>query len=122
MDSILNSVKKVLGIEADDTSFDEDILMHTNSAFATLNQLGVGPADGFMIEDDVATWDTFLGTDLRLNNVKSYIYLSVRLIFDPPATSFTITALKDQLKELEWRVNAYREETAWTDPNVVVVP
>ena len=122
MDSILNSVKKVLGIEADDTSFDEDILMHTNSAFATLNQLGVGPADGFMIEDDVATWDTFLGTDLRLNNVKSYIYLSVRLIFDPPATSFTITALKDQLKELEWRINVYREETAWTDPNVVVVP
>lgn len=116
--SILNSVKKVLGIAEDDESFDEDILMHTNSVFGTLTQLGIGPADGFSIEDADAEWDDFLGTDKNLNPAKSYIYLRLRLIFDPPTTSFVITALDKQREELEWRLNVYREETAWTDPSL----
>jgi hypothetical protein len=115
--SILTSVKKVLNIDASYTAFDEDILMHINSVFATLTQLGVGPATGFAIEDDTATWDAFLGTDPRLNNVKTYVYLRVRMLFDPPATSYLIDAMTAQIRELEFRMNVYREETAWVDPD-----
>lgn len=117
--SILDSVKKVCGIEASYTAFDIDIIMHINSVFSTLNQLGVGPVNGFMIDDATATWDQFLGADPRLNHIKSYMYLRVRLLFDPPATSFTIEALKDQYKELEWRISVQREDTMWVDPNPV---
>ena len=119
--SILKSVRKVLGFAPDDTSFDEDILMHTNSVFNTLTQLGIGPTDGFSIEDDSVEWDAFIGTDKNLNSVKSYIYLRLRLIFDPPQTSYLIQALNEQRLELESRLNMYREDTAWTDPNTLVV-
>jgi hypothetical protein len=115
--SILTSTKKILGIAGDYTAFDLDILTYINSAFSTLNQLGIGPEAGFMIEDAAPTWDSFIGTDSRLNSVKNYVYLSVRLIFDPPATSFAIEALNQQKKELEWRLNVYRESTAWVDPD-----
>jgi hypothetical protein len=104
-DSILNSTKKVLGIEADYSAFDLDILMHINSVFTTLNQLGVGPVSGFMIEDAEPTWFDFLGANVNLNSVKSYVYLRVRLLFDPPSTSYHLTAIKEQVKELEWRLN-----------------
>jgi hypothetical protein len=115
--SILTSVKKVLNVDATYTAFDEDILMHINSVFSTLTQLGVGPATGFAIEDDTATWDAFLGTDPRLNNVKTYVCLRVRMLFDPPTTSYLIDAMKEQIRELEFRMNVYREETAWVDPD-----
>ena len=115
--SILTSTKKILGIEASYQAFDLDILTYINSAFSTLNQLGIGPEDGFMIEDATPTWDSFIGSDSRLNSVKNYVYLSVRLIFDPPATSYAIEALNQQKKELEWRLNVYREGTAWVDPD-----
>jgi hypothetical protein len=115
--SILESVKKILGIDAAYLAFDPDITIHINSVFATLNQLGIGPTEGFMIEDDEATWDDFLGSDLRLNNVKSYVYLRVRMLFDPPTTGYLIDAMKEQIKEMEWRINAYREEEAWTHPD-----
>lgn len=118
--SILNSVKKVLGILADDDSFDEDILMHINSAFVTLTQLGIGPELGFTIEDDSITWDAFIGTDKRLSSVKSYIYLRVKLLFDPPQTSYLIDALNQQRLEFEGRLSMYREDTAWQDPNTVL--
>lgn len=118
--SILDSTKKVLGIDAAYTAFDVDILMHINSVFSTLNQLGLGPVEGFAIEDNSTTWDTFLGTDLRLNSVKTYIYLRVRLLFDPPSTSYLITSMKEQLQELEWRLNVNREESTWVPPVVVV--
>lgn len=120
--SILTSVKKILGIEADYTAFDLDILTYINSAFSTLNQLGIGPEAGFMIEDAVPTWDSFIGTDFRLNSVRNYVYFSVRLIFDPPATSFAIEAMNQQKKELEWRLNTYREGTAWVDPDPPTIP
>jgi hypothetical protein len=115
--SILTSVKKVLNVDATYTAFDEDILMHINSVFSTLTQLGVGPATGFAIEDDTATWDAFLGTDPRLNNGKTYVCLRVRMLFDPPTTSYLIDAMKEQIRELEFRMNVYRGETAWVDPD-----
>lgn len=116
--SILNNVKKILGIEADYTSFDPDILLHVNSVFSTLNQLGIGPDEGYMIEDDTATWDAFIGDDPRLNQIKSYVSLRVRLLFDPPQTSFLIESMQKQVQEMEWRLNVQREEESWTDPSV----
>lgn len=115
-DSILDSTKKVLGIPSDYDVFDQDVIMHINSALGTLSQLGIGPIAGFMIEDATIEWTAFLGNDPRLNPVKSYVYLRVRLLFDPPATSFTIDAIKGQIQELEWRLNAHREDEQWTPP------
>ena len=120
--SILKSVKKVLGIDASYTAFDLDILIHINSVFATLHQLGIGPEAGFAIEDDTALWTSFIGTDPRKNSVKTYVWLKVRMLFDPPQTSFAIDAMNAQAKELEWRINAYREGTAWTDPVSTLPP
>lgn len=116
MGSILDDTKKILGIAPDYTAFDTDLIIHINSAFGTLNQLGVGPAEGFEISDNTATWDDFLAGDVRYNSVKTYVYLKVRLIFDPPATSFTIASIERQIEELEWRLNVAREATAWVDP------
>jgi hypothetical protein len=115
--SILTDVKQTLGLDEAYVAFDLDVLMHINSAFATLNQLGIGPAEGFMIEDATPEWDAFLGDDLKLNSVKTYIYLSVRLVFDPPTTSYLIDSLRKQLDELTWRINTYREDEAWVDPD-----
>lgn len=119
--SILKSTKKILGFEATYTAFDLDIITHINTAFSTLAQLGIGPAGGFMIEDDTATWDTFLGTDLQLNSIKTYVFLRVKYLFDPPGTSFHLQAVKEQIQELEWRLSVHREETAWISPFPVVV-
>ena len=120
-ESILTSTKKVLGIDESYTAFDTDIIMHINSIFAVLTQLGIGPVEGFAISDSTATWGSFLGTDLQLNSVKTYVYLRVRLIFDPPATSFVLNAMQEQIRELEWRLSVRREETGWVDPNLPVV-
>jgi hypothetical protein len=119
--SILTSTKKILGLTESDENFDQDVITHINAVFSTLNQLGIGPEDGYMIEDKTATWDAFLGTDKRLNSVKTYMYLRVRLLFDPPTTSYLISSLQEQLKEIEWRLNVYREGTAWTNPNLTQV-
>ena len=108
-ESILESTKKILGIESDYTAFDMDIIMHINSALATLHQLGIGPEEGFMIEDASAEWGELLDDDPRLNQVKSYIYLKVRVVFDPPTTSFVLAAFEKQIQEHEWRINVYRE-------------
>lgn len=108
-DSILTTVKKLVGIDESYDAFDLDIITHINSALSTLDQLGIGPEEGFMIEDDSATWGDFLGDDIRLNSVKSLIGLKVRVVFDPPATSFTLDAFNKQIEELQWRLNVYRE-------------
>lgn len=114
--SILNSIKKVLGVAESDTSFDTDIILHTNSIFSVLTQVGIGPATGFMIEDATTTWDAFLMDDDRLNMAKSLVYLRVRLLFDPPTTGFVITSMEKNIAELEWRLNVQREEESWVDP------
>ena len=103
--SILDTTKKALGVHPDDTSFDVDITMHINSVFATLAQLGVGPEDGFEIEDNSKLWSDYLGGNKLINNVKTLMYLQVRIWFDPPTTSFDLTAKKEQLEELQWRIN-----------------
>jgi hypothetical protein len=103
-DSILNSTKKLLGIAADYTAFDLDVMTHINSAFLTLDQIGVGPTGGFLIEDAEAEWWDLLGDDPRLNAVKTFVYLKVRVAFDPPTTSFAIGAMEKQIQELEWRL------------------
>lgn len=106
-DSILNSTKKALGLDAGYDAFDPDIIMHINSVFSTLQQLGVGPEDAFAIEDESSTWDSFIGSNKNINSVKSYMYLRVRLLFDPPATSFAIAAFEKQIKEVEWRLSVH---------------
>lgn len=117
MSSILTDTKKILGIAEEYTAFDQDIITHINSVFVILNGLGVGPEEGFDISDKTAVWTDFLGDDKRLNSVRSYVYLRVRLLFDPPQTSFHIAALENQYKELEWRLSIQRESTAWIDPD-----
>ena len=109
MVSILTSIKKLLGIEEDYTYFDSDIIMNINSALFNLMQLGVGPASGFAIKDKEATWGEFLGARKDMESVKSYVYLKTRLAFDPPQTSFLIDAIKNQISELEWRLNVQSE-------------
>lgn len=121
-DSILDSTKKALGLAGDYDVFDPEIIMHINSVFSILQQLGIGPNEGFMIEGAEATWDTFLRGDKRLNSVKTYVFLKVRLLFDPPATSFLIAAYEKQITELEVRLNLQREGEAWTPPVALVVP
>jgi hypothetical protein len=115
--SILTSTKKILGIAEDYTIFDLDIITHINSAFSTLTQLGVGPAEGFMISGAAETWTDFIGEDFQYNSVKSYVFLKTRQLFDPPQTSYLISAVERQIQELEWRLNVHREETGWVDPD-----
>ena len=107
-DSILVGTKKALDIPEDYDVFDTNIIMHINSVFSTLNQIGIGPVDGFEVEDDTATWTSYIGTNVRYNSVKTYMYLRVRMLFDPPATSFLIDAITKQKDELEWRLSALR--------------
>lgn len=116
IESILGSVKKVLGLDPSYTAFDEDIIMHINSTLATLNSLGIGPEFGFAIEDDEATWAEFIGTDPRLSSVKSYVFLCVKILWDRVETGYLLEALKQQKAEYEFRLNVYREETKWTNP------
>ena len=104
MESILTSIKKLLGIEEEYTQFDNDIIMHINSVFLNLTQLGVGPAEGFLIEDDTATWEDFIGDSNQLQAVKSYMYLKVKLLFDPPLSSSVIESMNRMIAELEWRL------------------
>jgi hypothetical protein len=113
-DSILNSTKKILGIADDYTAFDLDIITHINTAFSTLAQLGIGPIEGFFIEDDGAIWDDFFTDDPRFNSIKSYIFLKVRMLFDPPTTSYLIDSMERQIEQLEWRLNVVRENDILT--------
>ena len=104
--SILTSIKKMLGVAEDYTEFDEDIITHINSVFLNLTQLGVGPEEGFMIEDDTAVWEDFIDDSIRLQAVKTYIYLKVKLLFDPPLSSSVTESFARMIAELEWRLNA----------------
>jgi hypothetical protein len=114
--SILTSTKKILGIAEDYTVFDLDIITHINTAFSTLTQLGVGLPVGFMIEDESAEWGDFnIDDDIQYNAIKSYVFLRVRLLFDPPTASYLIDASERQLRELEWRLNVHREEQEWVE-------
>jgi hypothetical protein len=108
--SILTSTKKILGIAANYTAFDLDILTHINTALAILDQLGVGPVGGFYIEDDSSEWTELAIPQNQLSLVRTYIFLKVRMLFDPPTTSYLIEATKNQIDQLEWRLSIFREE------------
>lgn len=116
-DSILDTTKKMLGFDWDYTAFDLDIITHINSVFFTLQQLGVGPSTGFFIEDNTKTWAEFAAEE-HISAVKSYMYLKVRIIFDPPANSFTQDAMNKQATEYEWRLNAHMEGVRWRESQI----
>lgn len=111
MESILDSVKKMLGIEAEDTHFDQDIILNINSVLMILSQLGIGPETGFVISDKADNWSDLLGDRLDLEGVKTYVYLKVRLLFDPPSTSSVLESIDRQIAQLEWRLNAQAERS-----------
>lgn len=118
--SILNSTKKRLGLASDYEVFDEAVITQINSAFSDLTQLGVGPAV-FMIEDDTTEWSEYIADDdVQLNWVKTFVYLKVRLAFDPPQTSYLITSMEKQLEQIEWRLTIDREGKKWVDPDPVI--
>lgn len=108
--SILTSVKKNLNIAKDYTAFDGDIILNINSALATLNQLGIGPGEGISIEDDSTEWSKLIDDD-RLNMAQQYVYLQVRLGFDPP-TGTVLTSYENKIRELEWRLTVASEEVS----------
>lgn len=105
MDSILTSVKKMLGIAEEYDHFDADLIMHINSVLSILGQLGVGPSTGFFIEDDGAEWADFVSDMSKLQFIKTYVYLKVKLLFDPPQSGPAIEAVNRSISELEWRIN-----------------
>lgn len=109
MESILTSIKKLLGISEEYEHFDPDIIMHINSVFMILTQIGVGPSEGFAIEDETSIWTDFIPDTTRVEAIKSYVYLKVRLIFDPPTSSAVIESITRMISELEWRINVAAE-------------
>lgn len=111
MESILISIKKLLGIPKEYEHFDPDIVMHINSVFDTLTQIGVGPADGFRIEDEDITWSDFIQDKKAIESVKSYMYLRVRLLFDPPLNSAVLNSMNNQINELTWRLNVEADKS-----------
>lgn len=109
-DSILGEIKKMLGISEDDTSYDTDIIIHINSVFMILNQLGLGPNSCFSISDKTSTWSEFNENSLDFYApIKTYVYLRVKLVFDPPTNSFLLQSINDEIKELEYRLKEYAE-------------
>ena len=114
MDSILTSVKKMLGISDTYEHFDTDIIMHINSVFSILTQLGVGSTSGFSIDDELNTWSEFITNIDQVEMVKSYMYLKVKMMFDPPQSSALIEVNKELIKELEWRINTLAETSTIT--------
>lgn len=109
MESILQSIKQMLGPSGSYDAFDPDIIMHINSTFMILQQAGVGPEEGFYIEDETAIWTDFSDDLMLVNGVKTYMYAKVRKVFDPPSSSTHMQALNDVINEFEWRLNVAAE-------------
>lgn len=111
LESILLSIKKLNNVAEDYTAFDNDFMLYINSALADLNQVGIGPAEGYAIESEDDSWEDFLGSDShRLNAVKTFVGLRVRLLFDPPASSFAIAMMEKQVEEHLWRLKAAQQD------------
>ena len=108
-ESILTTIKKLLGVPEDYEHFDMDITIHINSAFMILNQLGVGPSDGFSISDKTAVWSDFVSDNKKFEAIKSYVYMKVRLLFDPPTNSSVMECMNRIINEIEWRLNSEAE-------------
>ena len=114
MDSILTSIKKLLGITEEYTHFDTDLIIHINTVFSILNHLGVGPADGFSITSKTDKWSDFISDNTKIESVKSYIYMKVKLIFDPPLSSSVVTSMNQLISEMEWRLQVV------CDPELII--
>lgn len=114
--SILNTIKPMVNVEVDDKNFDAVLIPFINGALTVITQLGVGPTSGFKIMDETKTWTELLGDRTDLDLVTTAIYIRVRLLFDPPQNAFLVTALKEELQEAEWRIEA------WHKPIVIVEP
>lgn len=108
-DSILQSVKKALGVPVDDDGFDQELIIYINSALSALSQIGVGPLGGVLITSDEDTWASVIEGSFELEMAKSYVILKVRLLFDPPSSSFVLEAINKQIAEFEWRLNVQVE-------------
>lgn len=108
-ESILTTIKKLLGVPEDYEHFDMDITIHINSAFMILNQLGVGPSNGFSISDKTAVWSDFVSDNKKFEAIKSYVYMKVRLLFDPPTNSSVMECMNRMINEMEWRLNSEAE-------------
>lgn len=111
-ESILDSIKKLLNLSKDDTAFDTDVIIIINSVFTTLRQLGVGPEKGFRILGNEEKWNDFISDELMLDSVKTYVYLKVKIVFDPPLNSSLMDSFERQIKELEWRLNVEVESNS----------
>lgn len=109
MNSILTSIKKLLGIAEEYEHFDHDIIMHINTVFMNLTQIGIGPPEGFFIEDDTSMWEDFISDTSKFEAVKTYVYLKVKLLFDPPLSSAVIESINRTINELEWRLHLTAE-------------
>lgn len=108
-ESILTSIKKLLGPTEEYDAFDPDIIMHINSLFLTLQQIGIGPNEGFFISDKTSVWSDFVSDKVLVNAVKIYMYLKVKLLFDPPLSSSAVDSINRQISEYEWRINEYAD-------------
>lgn len=104
-ENILNSIKKLLGIPEDYTAFDQDIMMHINSVFMILSELGVGPSNGYSLKYGTEKWGDFISDDENLEGIKTYVYMKVKMIFDPPLNSAVLASMKELISEFEWRIN-----------------
>ena len=121
--SILTDTKKALGLAEDYTAFDPEITMHINSVLATLHQLGIGPETGYAIANSSDTWDELIADEKRLNSVQSYLYLRVKMLFDPPSVGYVLTAMEGMIEEAEWRITVAQDEIVRPPaPPVVVGP
>lgn len=114
MESILTSIKKLLGVSEDYEQFDAEIIMHINTVFLNLTQLGVGPSTGFFIRDSGDIWSDFVDIEKEatMNAIITYVYLKVKLLFDPPLSAAVIESIKNTIAELEWRLNVAAESAA----------
>ena len=108
VESILDSIKQMHGVDKSDKSFDQELIMFTNGALMVMTQLGVGPTEGFRITSPAETWSDFLGSRTDVDLVFTDVYHRVRLAFDPPQNSFLVSSIKDQISECDWRIEAWR--------------
>lgn len=109
MESILTSIKMLLGMPEDYIAYDDQVTIHINSVFMILTQLGVGPEEGFAIKDKEAVWNDYISDETKSELIKSYVYLKVKLLFDPPSNSSVIESINRQIDEFEWRLNVKAE-------------
>lgn len=119
MDSMLTTIKKILGIEPEYTHFDSDIILNINSALMVLTQIGVGPPNGFFITDAGQLWTDFLGDRKDIEAVKMYIGLKTKLSFDPPTSSFVLESIERQLREIEWRLNVQVDKPTIVEGGII---